>query len=117
MSPSLNRSRRMIWRPSGADLVQLGRLLLHFGAVVVFSWPATVIAAAVVSFPLVYITARGAFAQLEPGLADAARTLGASEWRVFRRVTLPLAAPGIFAECKFFAVPHRPTGNAAKSSS
>jgi molybdate transport system permease protein len=75
----------------------LGRLLLHFGAVVVFSWPATVIAATVVSFPLVYITARGAFAQIEPGLADAARTLGASEWRVFRRVTLPLAAPGIFA--------------------
>jgi molybdate transport system permease protein len=75
----------------------LGRLLLRFGAVVVFSWPATVIAAAVVSFPLVYITARGAFAQLDPGLADAARTLGASEWRVFRRVTLPLAAPGIFA--------------------
>jgi molybdate transport system permease protein len=75
----------------------LGRLLLRFGAVVVFSWPATVIAAAVVSFPLVYITARGAFAQLDPGLAGAARTLGASEWRVFRRVTLPLAAPGIFA--------------------
>jgi molybdate transport system permease protein len=70
---------------------------LHFGAIVVFSWSATVIAAAVVSFPLVYITARGAFAQIEPGLADAARTLGASEWRVFRRVTLPLAAPGIFA--------------------
>jgi molybdate ABC transporter permease protein len=75
----------------------LGQLLLRFGAIVVFSWPATVIAAAVVSFPLVYITARGAFAQLDPGFAGAARTLGASEWRVFRRVALPLAAPGIFA--------------------
>src|SRR5271167_3422653 len=37
----------------------LGKLLMHFGALVVFSWPATVIAATVVSFPLVYFTARG----------------------------------------------------------
>jgi molybdate transport system permease protein len=75
----------------------LGKLLLHFGAIVVFSWPATVIAATVVSFPLVYITARGALAQVDSALLDAARTLGASEWRVFRRVALPLAAPGILA--------------------
>ena len=75
----------------------LGRLLMHFGALVVFSWPATVIAATVVSFPLVYFTARGALAQVDSTLLDAARTLGASEWRVFRRIALPLAAPGILA--------------------
>jgi len=75
----------------------LGKLLLHVGAMVIFSWPATVLAATVVSFPLVYVTARGALAQVDTGLLDAARTLGASEWRVFRRVALPLAAPGIFA--------------------
>jgi len=75
----------------------IGRLLLHIGATVVFSWPATVIAAAVVSFPLMYVTARAAFAQVDPELIGAARTLGASEWRAFRRVTLPLAAPGILA--------------------
>ncbi len=75
----------------------LGKLLMHFGALVVFSWPATVIAATVVSFPLVYVTARGALAQVDSALLDAARTLGASEWRVFRRVALPLAAPGILA--------------------
>jgi len=56
-----------------------------------------VIAATVVSFPLVYVTARGALAQVDPALLDAARTLGASEGRVFRRIALPLAAPGIFA--------------------
>ena len=67
-----------------------GQLLLHFGATIVFSWPATVIAATVVSFPLMYITARAALEQVEPGLLEAARTLGATEWRVFREIALPL---------------------------
>jgi molybdate transport system permease protein len=75
----------------------LGQLLLHFGATVVFSWPATVIAATVVSFPLMYITARAALEQVEPDLLQAARTLGASEWRVFREIALPLAWPGVLA--------------------
>lgn len=75
----------------------LGRLLLHFGATVVFSWPATVIAAAVVSFPLMYLSVRAALEQVDPHLLQAARTLGASEWHVFRRVALPLAWPGILA--------------------
>src|ERR1700719_335650 len=74
-----------------------GQLLLHFGATIVFSWPATVIAATVVSFPLMYITARAALEQVEPGLLDAARTLGATEWRVFREIALPLAWPGVLA--------------------
>ncbi len=75
----------------------LGRILLRLGTTVVFSWPATVIAAAVVSFPLMYVTARAALAQVDPELMNAARTLGASEWRAFRRVAMPLAAPGILA--------------------
>lgn len=75
----------------------LGRLLLHFGATVVFSWPATVIAAAVVSFPLMYLSVRASLEQVDPNLLQAARTLGASEWRAFRRVALPLAWPGILA--------------------
>jgi molybdate transport system permease protein len=74
-----------------------GKLLLHFGATIVFSWPATVIAATVVSFPLMYITARAALEQVEPGLLEAARTLGATEWRVFREIALPLAWPGVLA--------------------
>jgi molybdate transport system permease protein len=75
----------------------LGQLLSLLGAAVVFSWPATVIAAAVVSFPLMYLNARGAFEQVERNYQDAARTLGAGEWRVFWTVTLPLAWPGVAA--------------------
>jgi molybdate transport system permease protein len=75
----------------------LGELLLLFDATVVFSWPATVIAAVVMSFPLMYMTSRGAFEQVETNIEDAARTLGASEWKVFWSVTFPLAWPGIAA--------------------
>jgi molybdate transport system permease protein len=75
----------------------LGKLLLRFGAMVVFSWPATVIAAAVVAFPLMYLTARAALEQVDSRFLEAARTLGASEWRVFSAVALPLAWPGVLA--------------------
>src|SRR5580693_4680455 len=75
----------------------LGKLLLRLGATVVFSWPATVIAASVVAFPLMYLTARAALEQVDARFLEAARTLGASEWRVFRAVALPLAWPGVLA--------------------
>ena len=75
----------------------LGHALEQVGIVIVFSWPATVIAATVVAFPLMYRTTLGAFEQVNPNLLDAARTLGASEWRVFRRVLLAQAAPGVLA--------------------
>jgi molybdate transport system permease protein len=75
----------------------IGKLLLLFGSTVVFSWPATVIAAAVVSFPLMYLTARAALEQVDSRYLEAARTLGASEWRVLREVALPLAWPGVLA--------------------
>jgi molybdate transport system permease protein len=75
----------------------IGKLLFRFGATVVFSWPATVIAAAVVSFPLMYLTARAALEQVDPRLLEAANILGASEWRTFREIALPLARPGILA--------------------
>jgi molybdate transport system permease protein len=75
----------------------VGKLLLLFGASVVFSWPATVIAATVVAFPLMYVTARAALEQVDPHLLQAARTLGASETRIFREVALPLAWPGVLA--------------------
>jgi molybdate transport system permease protein len=75
----------------------LGALLSKLGATIVFSWPATVIAAAVIAFPLMYLSARAALEQVDSHLFEAARTLGASEWRVFREVALPLAWPGILA--------------------
>lgn len=75
----------------------IGKLLLQLGATIVFSWPATVIAAAVVAFPLMYLTGRAALEQVDLQYLQAARTLGASEWRVFREVELPLAWPGVVA--------------------
>ncbi len=75
----------------------LGRILLQMGATVVFSWPATVIAASVVAFPLMYLTARAALEQVDSRFLEAARTIGASEWRVFSAVALPLAWPGVLA--------------------
>lgn len=75
----------------------IGKLLKPLGITIIFSWEATVIAATVVAFPLMYQTARGAFEQIDPNLLQAARTLGATEWRIFWRVTLPLAWPGLLA--------------------
>jgi molybdate transport system permease protein len=75
----------------------VGHALQQIGINVVFSWPATVIAATVVAFPLMYRTTLGAFDQVNRNYLDAARTLGASEGVVFRRVLLPLAAPGVLA--------------------
>lgn len=75
----------------------LGSIFFAIGRPVVFSWSATVIAAAVVSFPLMYQTARGAFEQIDANIEDAARTLGASEQTVFWRITIPMAWPGIAA--------------------
>lgn len=75
----------------------LGQLFSLFDTTVVFSWPATVISATVVSFPLMYMTARSAFELVDSDIEDVARTLGAGRWHVFRTVTLPLARPGIIA--------------------
>ncbi|URI08588.1 molybdate ABC transporter permease subunit [Aquincola tertiaricarbonis] len=74
-----------------------GWLLQHFGIRLIFSWQAAVIAAAVVSFPLVFKAARAAFETVDPQLEDAARSLGLGEAAVFFRVTLPLAWRGILA--------------------
>lgn len=75
----------------------VGKLLMSVGVTVIFSWEATVIAAVVVAFPLMYKTALGAFKQIDGNLIACARTLGASEWTLFWRVMVPLAKPGIIA--------------------
>lgn len=75
----------------------VGKLLFSVGIKLIFSWPATVIAATVVSFPLMYKTTAGAFEQIDENVLNAARTLGISEWQIFWTVTLPLALPGIAA--------------------
>lgn len=72
-------------------------LLQYFGIRLIFTWQAAVIAATVVSFPLVFKSARAAFETVDPQLEDAARLLGISEAAVFFRVSLPLAWRGVLA--------------------
>ena len=75
----------------------LGGLLAQAGLQVVFTWSAAVIASFIVSLPLMYQNCKAALRSVEPQYAGAARTLGVSEGRIFRRITLPIAAPGILA--------------------
>lgn len=67
----------------------------YFSIKIAFSWPATVLAAVTMSFPLMYRSARGAFEQVDQNLISAARTLGMGEWEIFARVLLPNAIPGV----------------------
>lgn len=76
----------------------LGRWLeAHFGISLIFTWQGAVVAAAVVSFPLILKAARAAFEGVDRTLEDAARTLGQPEPVVFLRVTMPLAWRGVLA--------------------
>lgn len=75
----------------------VGRWFMDIGFPLIFSWPATVIAATVVAFPLMYRSARGAFEGIDPNMLDAARTLGWSEGRIFFKLMLPLAWSSIAA--------------------
>lgn len=69
----------------------------HLDLAIVFTWRAVVIAMAVMSFPLLVRAARVAFEGVNPRLEQIARTLGASNARVLRTITLPLARRGIVA--------------------
>ena len=75
----------------------VGQWFIDVGFPLIFSWPATVLAAVVVSFPLMYRSARGAFEGIDRTMLDAARTLGWSEGRIFFRLMLPLAWSSIAA--------------------
>lgn len=75
----------------------VGQWFIDVGFPLVFSWPATVIAATIVAFPLMYRSARGAFENLDPNMLDAARTLGWSNARIFFKLMLPLAWSSIAA--------------------
>jgi molybdate transport system permease protein len=76
----------------------LGRWLQEtWGISLIFTWQGAVMAAAVVSLPLIFKSARAAFEEVNPELENAARTLGLSETAVFFRVSLPLAWRGILA--------------------
>ena len=76
----------------------VGKLFENYlGIKIAFSWGATILAAVVMSFPLMYRSARGAFEQVDQNLVAAARTLGMSEWAVFWKVLFANATPGILS--------------------
>lgn len=75
----------------------IGKLFLIFDKSIIFSFSATVIAATVVSFPMMYRTTRSAFEQIDINIISAARTLGFSEFKIFYKIAIPLAMPGIVA--------------------
>ena len=76
----------------------LGKLWENiFGSPLVFTWKAAVVAALLHALPLLVKSARAALESVDRSLERAARNLGASEWRLFWRVTLPLARRSIFA--------------------
>jgi molybdate transport system permease protein len=74
-----------------------GQILEKFNKSIVFNWYGAAIAATVVSFPLMYRTALGAFEQIDQNLLLVAKTLGASQWTMFWRIMLPLSLPGVLA--------------------
>src|SRR5262249_29329286 len=76
----------------------IGKWLLDtFGIVVAFTWKGAVLASATMAFPLMVQPARLAFRLIDVRLEQAAKTLGATPWRAFATITLPLAFPGIVA--------------------
>lgn len=83
----------------------LGQWLADMGINLVFSWQGAVVAATVVVFPLIYKSARASLEQVDRHLEDAARTLGASEWRIFIGVSLPLAWKGILCRASCWPLP------------
>ncbi len=75
----------------------VGKFLFQLNFRLVFTWYAAVLAAIIVSFPLMYRAALGAFEQIDPLILDAARLDGASKRALFWYVAIPLAIPGILA--------------------
>ena len=75
----------------------IGKVLDSLGMRVIFTWQGAAVAAAVVSFPVMYRGMRGAFEQIDENVVNAARTLGLSEFTILRKVMIPMALPGITA--------------------
>lgn len=75
----------------------LGGFLASLGIEIVFTWKAVVIAMAVMGLPLLVRTARAGLEQVDPRFERVASTLGASPFRVFLTITLPLARPSVAA--------------------
>ena len=70
-------------------------LMTQFDIKIVQTWPGCVIAALVIAFPLMYRNARAAFEQVDVNVIYAGRTLGMSERKIFWKIVVPMAGPGL----------------------
>jgi len=84
----------MLFGASGSLGAWLGE---HFGIHIAFTWKGAALASAVIAFPLMVQAVRLSIKLVDQRLENAARTLGASPWRVFWTITLPLSLPGLLA--------------------
>ncbi|TDT75244.1 molybdate transport system permease protein [Litoreibacter halocynthiae] len=75
----------------------VGGFLSNLGIVFAFRWTGAALAAAIMAFPLMVRAIRLGFEASDPKLEQAATTLGATPWRVFRTITLPAALPSVIA--------------------
>jgi len=75
----------------------IGGALAEIGIVLAFRWTGAALAAGIMGFPLMVRAIRLSIEAVDPGLEEAAATLGAGRWAVFCRVTLPLIGPGVLA--------------------
>lgn len=75
----------------------LGEPLSSLGITLAFRWTGAALAAGVMAFPLMVRAIRLAIEAVDPGLEEAAATLGASRSRIFATITLPLILPGVVA--------------------
>lgn len=87
----------LLLRLLGPNRVIGSWFLTQFGTKLVMTWWSAVFATVVVSFPLMYRTARGAFEGFDERLADAGRTLGLSNTYIFWRIRMPFCKQGILA--------------------
>jgi molybdate transport system permease protein len=75
----------------------LGLFLMQFGIKLVMTWYGGILCAAVVAFPLMYRTSRGAFESFDKTLAYSGQTLGLPNWYIFWRIMMPFCRQGILA--------------------
>ena len=87
----------LILRVIGPRRVVGAWLLSHFGVKLAMTWWSAILATIVVIFPLMYRTARGAFESFDETLAQAGKTLGLSNTKIFWRIRLPYCKQGILA--------------------
>jgi len=78
--------------------------LKGLGPINIYSIPSMIVVSALSFVPMIYIMISGVFSRLDPSLEEAGRTSGARTWASFRRISLPLLGPALFAATIYYLV-------------